>query len=232
MDTIIRTHVKTDARLAILEGTVLSAIDKGLGRWGNIWIADDGSPMAAEVERVGKVCGVQVFRNDGRPSTKNGLYGALRYSKALPTLVVCDDVVFGRGIRDYIESQMGKLPTNYGYFSLFASYPDHMRMGGNVRGTEIWEYPLDCFYAGLAGVYNPKFAQIYCQKWEQVMSGMVPEPIWQDDLWVKELCRENGFKIYNSMNDYAQHTGMMRRSFGNNETEDSSNYTTAHFVGE
>ncbi len=231
MDTIIRTHVKTQERLNLLERTIKSAVDKGLTTIGSVWIVDDGSPMAAQVQELAAKWGIQAIKNDGIPSTKNGLYGALRFCKATPTFVTCDDIVFGGDIKHQLELIEKSPPKDYAMVSLFAAYNDDTRHAGRVD-ARYWKYPTQDFYAALACVYSPKLSKKYCQIWESVRSGEIPEPIWQDDLLVKQICIDQDWPIFNTRVDYVQHTGMNKRSFGDEEQAGSSNYVSSHFIGE
>jgi hypothetical protein len=72
--------------------------------------------------------------------------------------------------------------------------------------------------------------EIIINSWENIKAGTEPYPSKCDDLWVVDLCDKNNLKCYNTMLDYAQHTGTKNRTFG--ESDSFSEYVSKMFVGE
>lgn len=237
MHTIIRTHVKNEARLNLLARTIESALNKGLEDLGSILVADDHSPLGDKVRRLCEAMAVEYHGSMGlKGSTKNGLVSSFRLARGLQgreVLHVCDDIVFGKGTKEFLQTLFQyPVPADWWMISLFAAYPQHVRNQNQVFQTPLWRYPTDSFYAGLAVIYHEDLMEKAITEWDLVERAEAIEPPWQDDLWMKQLCIDNRKSIYNSNRDYAQHTGVKQRSFGDDPEAGSSEYVTDYFVGE
>lgn len=234
MNTVIRTHVKNEKRLQLLERTILSALDKKLDAFGNIYVLDDGSPMGDAILKKCLDLGVQYVPAVLKPGdTKNGLAESLSLDTwNKPIFCVCDDVVFGKGIFEEIDhimtNEVQNLP-DCGMISLFACYNRGLLVNEH---SHLWEYPIRAFYAGVAVIYSPRFRQAYYDDWIAVVNGKKAVPRMCDDLYCKEILTASGLKLYNTAKDYAQHTGVDARTFGDDEADPGSRYISKFFVGE
>ena len=242
MQVMIRTHVKNERRFALLTRTIESAIDKGFTQEGNkIVIVDDCSPepwkrtIELYSEKQHNVFLCQVPHESG--NTKQGLAYSLFYSNPTNMAIHCvDDMVFGKGAyeefqrieKEYIP-KLEKVGIQWGMIGTFACYDRH----ASFNSIPLWHYPAINFYAGVCHVINPMLGALYVDEYRKLQGGLpvMIDPIHADDLWIKGMCMETGYQIFNTLKDYAQHTGMECRTFGD-EKEPSSNYTSNHFVGE
>jgi hypothetical protein len=68
-------------------------------------------------------------------------------------------------------------------------------------------------------------------QWVKIKNNEKEYPMVEDDIWVAKECIENDWKIFNTMEDYTQHTGMNQRSF-DSHLSGSSDYASSLFVGE
>jgi hypothetical protein len=176
-----------------------------------------------------------VPRKEG--NTKQGLAYSLIYSDKNKMTIHCvDDMVFGNGAyeefrrieQEYIP-QLEKSGIKWGMIGSFACY-NRQQSFSNIP---LWHYPTPYFYAGVCHVINPSLGQVYINEYNKLIKGLptMIDPIHADDLWVKGMCIQEGYMIFNTLKDYAQHTGANCRTFGE-ENADSSNYTSGFFVGE
>lgn len=236
MITTVRCHIKSNDRLALLTRTLVSAQTHGLDKDGEIIVIDDQSPMEVEVRELCSVHGVQYIRSSGQPGTVNGLVESIRRTFVDAPLLCCvDDIVFGRGIRDVLSDiQRTTIPSmdergiKWGMIGLFACYENRP----SYLDTGLWNIPIDILYALNCHVFSPALSRHIINVYDRIEHGELPRPVHQDDLWVKELCKETGMLALNTRKDYAQHTGMYLRSFGDNPREESSTYQSRMFVGE
>lgn len=233
LDCVIRTHVKNEQRLDTLARMMQSWHDKNLGDLGELYIADDGSPL---MDEVGELCAkydAYYYRCGGTPDTKNGLSESLLLAPKYPVLCCVDDAVFGNGIKDrlilLLEEELPKLD-KWGIVGMFACYEDGTRNQNKVMGTNLWQVPNQILYALVGHVFSEPFSEIIIQRWHEVKAGVAEYPAMCDDIWVKMLLKEFDYGAYNTMRDYLQHTGMDNRTFG--ESGDNSNYSSKMFVGE
>lgn len=225
MKTIIRTHVKNDERLALLARTIQSAY-RAVGP--DILVVDDQSPMGKDVRLICNNFKVEYRRTEYQPCTKNGLYWSFKYGGEGNLFCITDDCVLGQGITKIMEQD---LDPQCWLLTFFAGYPMQIRISRAV-GNIFWNYPVEAFYAGIACVYHTTLSRLYMEKWEHVMRGEEPKEDYQDDLTIKHLIMANGKQIWGTMYDFAQHTGVQQRSFGDIVADAGSNYVSECFVGE
>jgi hypothetical protein len=234
IDTVIRTHVRNEKRLELLKRTIQSAKDKKLYTLGGIYVLDDGSPLKDRVRSLCYEMDVDYIPATLKPGdTKNGLAESLAVGNwTAPVFAVCDDVVFGRDILEELNHivlhELPLLP-DCGMVSLFACYS---RMKQPHADSHLWEYPVHAFYAGIAVVYTPKFRDAYYNWWVRAVNEELPMPQMCDDIFCKVILDAHGLKLYNTIQDYAQHTGIDARTFGDKENDPGSHYLTQFFVGE
>lgn len=236
MNTIIRCHVKNNERLITLEKEIISYKEKGLDILGDLYIVDDGSPLQSSVISM---CGnhkANYIKASNTPDTKNGLAESLRLMIGLggkyPSLLCVDDAVFGRGILGRLTKLLHEeLPiiNPFGMVGLFACYEDNTRNHNKILGTDIWKIDHKILYALVAHVFSFQLAAILVDIWDKVQEGSEPYPGMCDDIWVATVCAKYNIPCYNTMMDYAQHTGMNNRTFGDNT---GSEYQSKMFVGE
>lgn len=244
LNTIIRTHVKNELRLQVLERTILSWYDKELYSLGDLFIVDDQSPLEREIinliENINnkKLPGnpITYFRTQGQGDTKNGLYWSLKVQENYPVLCCVDDMVFGKGIKErlihLIDNELLLIGENYGMIGTFACYEQATRNPNRYNKEDLWIVPIDIFYATVCHVFSEKLSKIIIKEWEEIQQELKPIPNCCDDIWVKEICRKEKLKIYNTLKaDYAQHTGANLRTF-NEDTTGSSEYYSKLFIGE
>lgn len=219
MKVSIRAHVKNQNRLNLLRGTIESCKKAGFTK---IQVIDDQSPFG----EIGALCEslkVDYFRTNGEPSTKNGLYWS--FLKGADLHIVDDCVLSPRIVSEVENAKLLLRDNNTWMISFFACYPKHVREAN--RQSDYWRYPVETFYAGIACCYHQDLIDEYMAEFKKD-----PYAAYQDDLTIKHLIMENKKKIYNTTEDYAQHTGVGERAFGPNPKEESSNYVSEHFVGE
>lgn len=234
MNTIIRCHIKNDQRLQTLERTLKSFYDKKMDELGQLYIVDDQSPMSAFVMGLAAKYNAIYKKTEGDPDTKNGLYWSLKVQDKFPALLCVDDMVFGEGTKERFEKMLNEeipqLPINYGIIGTFACYENPTRIMNKVQGTDLWKWPYDIYYATVAALFSENLAKTIMYEWEAIKAGSKMLPNCCDDIWLKELCRGLEIPLYNTFQDYAQHTGINQRSFSDNNQ--GSEYVTNMFVGE
>lgn len=237
MNIVVRTHVKNQQRWDLLKRTLRSVIDKKINLMGKLYILDDNSPMALDVEKTASDYGAIYVPAKNHPGdTKNGLGESLAIGDmGEPILCVCDDIVFGKDsssiIMKYLDIDIPMLECagiKWGMISLFASYG----RGPLVLGTDFWEYPIPAFYAGLAVIYSPMFRKKYVETWNSMVRGEIPKCPHQDDLFCKEILNASGTRLFGIKRDLVQHTGIDARTFGNSTTDPGTHYQSSFFVGE
>lgn len=238
MDTYIRCHVKNKERLATLEREFISWNDKGMSQLGDLYVIDDNSPMGADVKILCRDYWIKsLIPAGGEPDTKNGLYQSLKASREISgnneSLFCVDDAVFGVGIVDRLVKYSMKehyIIPNRGLVGLFACYESPTRTPNMVHDTDLWVVPIEILYALVAHIFSVNLRNTLIWEWEQIQAGKLPYPNCCDDLWVKGVCWKHRLNCYNTMQDYAQHTGGDNRTFG--ESTANSRYKTKMFVGE
>jgi hypothetical protein len=198
-------------------------------------VLDDASPLKEDVKSLCDSLGVKYVPATLKPGdTKNGLAESLSLAPwDEPIFAVCDDAVFGRGIVEEIQHIMKEevppIQGNWGMISLFACYARNAPLR---EGSHLWEYLIRAFYAGIAVIYSPAFRKAYYNDWNQVANGLLPMPQMCDDIYCKDILNAMDLKLYNTIQDFAQHTGVDARTFGGNEADPGSRYISQFFVGE
>lgn len=237
MNTVIRCHIKNIDRLSLLERSILSWQTKGLSKVGELHIVDDHSPMNEEVKALCAKHNIQYHAAEGYADTKNGLVESLKYANGGPIMCCVDDLVFGKGTVERVESILtNDIPNisefKYGMIGMFACYGDNTRNELHLEGEDLWIIPNDIIYALVCHIYSPALIEVLLKEWEGIKNGTIPDPCCCDDIWVARICAREGFVCLNTMKDYAQHTGANNRTFGDNQIDKGSEYTTDCFVGE
>lgn len=223
MNFYIRTHVKNAERLELLRRTLESVRAAAPDMEHRIFVIDDGSTFDGARGLAARVNAVYLSV-PGPHGTKNGLYWSLMADRDMGTGVhLVDDCVVSSGFLS--QAKIERQFPDCWLLSFFACYPRNPEKGW-------WHYPTKDFYAAVACCFHPSLRDIYIAWWEKVISGALPDEVYQDDLMVKKFIMDAGKRIYNTGWDYAQHTGIGQRSFGDNPKEESSNYQTAYFKGE
>jgi len=232
MNTVMRCHIKNDERLAILERSIKSWYDKNIDAFGKLYLVDDGSPCQEEVESIAEKYKAEYFRTKGEPDTKNGLYWSLKVQNEFPVLCCVDDVVFGKGLYERIDRIFNRdIPIigKFGIIGLFACYEDLTRNPNRVHGTGLWYISPSILYALVAHIFSESFSKTMIDLWDKIQTGEEPYPACCDDIWVARTLKRFNIPSYNTMKDYAQHTGVNNRTFGDNK---GSEYVSKMFVGE
>jgi len=240
MDTVIRTHVKNKERLNLLERTIVSCLEKNLYDLGEIKIVNDNSPLTNDVHTLCNKYSLKCHDTIYAPDTKNGLFESLRISNNFPVLCLVDDCVLGNNIKniliDLLESQIHRLD-KVGCVGFFAGYNKNSRNPYNY--SNFWHIPNQALYALVCHLFyedlSKKLISIYSTfktNPENLSQEDAQGLIACDDIWVARVCEKYGFKCYNHLQDYAQHTGIKNRSFGDNPQSENSEYATPCFVGE
>lgn len=234
MNTIIRAHIKNEERLSGLRRELESWHRKGLSVLGDLYIVDDGSPMRREVEELADLYDANYRRASGNPDTKNGLAESLRVQleSGKPCLHCVDDAVFGDGILqrliDLTHIEEPKLG-DYSTIGLFACYEEGTRNANKLPNVDLWKIDHKILYALVSHIFSMKMARHLVTNWNLVLLGSIPYPKMCDDIWVAIESAKVGLPCYNTMKDYAQHTGVNNRTFGDNA---GSEYVSKMFVGE
>lgn len=222
MNFYIRTHVKNPERLELLRRTLDSVRVAAPGPEHRIFLIDDGSTFDG-ARGLAASLGAVYLNVPGPHETKNGMYWSLKVDQDMGQGIhLVDDCVVSKGI---LDSHSWPAREDVWLWSFFACYPRNPSGG-------CWHYPTKDFYAAVACIFHPDLRDLYISWREKVLSGQLPEEVYQDDLMMKKFILEAGKRIYNTGWDYAQHTGIGQRSFGDNPKEESSNYQTAFFKGE
>lgn len=236
MYVAIRTHVKNQKRLGLLQRTLGSCRATGIDNIGPVFVVDDGSPMAYEVEKLTKSFGYNYKPAVVQPGdTKNGLAESLNLEPGHICLACADDIVFGKDSLFLLASAVNQdIPAleargiPWGFVSSFACYDRPIKFGD----TSLWQYPLPLFYAAVCCLYSPQLQIDYVIHWNKIVAKELPYPEMCDDILLKVLCMEKGYINFNTLMDAVQHTGIDARSFGDQENAPSAYYTTKYFIGE
>lgn len=238
MNIIIRSHARDMERIKLLDRTLNSLFTQEMNTLGNVFIVDNNSPLHEEVRAVVRSYSIGGVFTKSDPDTKGGLYQSMLLNGDDPSLHCVDDFVFGKGSKSVFLNllfhdipEIEKQGIKWGAVGTFACYLKEFREPHLIPGTLLWDFPLRAFYSLLCHVYNPIFCKMIIEDWENIMVGKKPYPTMCDDIWVSTLCQETGYHILNTYHDYAQHTGMKNRSFGE-KSDDNSQYQTPCFVGE
>lgn len=230
MNHVIRTHVKDASRLQLLERTIQSSLRVGL----KPHVVDDFSPMVTEVEKLCIDLKVEFNRAKGISHTINGLVESFyQFYSVEPVLCTVDDMVFGKGAGEVIQriehEIIPKLPDNWGLVGMFACYEGRTP---SKHHPELWHLKTDALYALVCHVFSAKLQFAAMNEWRTVLAGERNDPNCCDDIWIKRLMLRDNLIALNTLNDYAQHTGMGERTFGDDKADTGSNYQSMCFVGE
>jgi hypothetical protein len=234
MNTIFRCHIKNDERLELFRRSLQSWKDKELWKLGKLYVVDDQSPLQVEVEALAKEFDAVYFRTTGTRSTKNGLYWSLKIQNEFPVLCCVDDMVFGESSMNRLNMLvMHEYPRlkNTGIVGLFVCYDMQTRNQFRFSDVDLWMVPIALSYALVCHLFSKDLSDILIRDYEKAAAENREVSIHQDDLWVKEVCLRDGLVIYNTVDDYAWHTGANTRTFGDDPIGNSS-YQTPRFVGE
>lgn len=231
MNTIIRTHVKNVERLKLLKLTLESSKDKKLHRVGQIFIADDQSPMNSEVQAVAMRYKAKTVISTGKPSTCNGMFNALEIGKDWDYgLYLCDDVLLGGEFKEKLNKIESLLPSGFGAVSLFIpeSVDQHFRKGD----TEYF-YKCDAssplFHAWICTVISKELNAKYRENYQSVISR---HPDIQDDHAIRMICEYYKLGLYCTKEDWALHTGINNRAFDDpDKKQGASTYQCKRFAG-
>jgi hypothetical protein len=233
MKTVIRCHIKNKERLDIAERTFISFIDKGID---NVHIMDDGSPLQNDVRKLCKDVGFTYHRAGGDPHTINGLVESLKLAPEGEKIFCCvDDIVLGKGAAWVLEQiQIKEIPAleamniPWATIGIFACYPKAVRK--IYPGTLLWNMDWQILYALNSHIYSPEIIKAALDKWKLIKCGELPFPKMCDDIWIARLAEEHKLLCFNSLDDFAQHTGAGARTF--DMDAGSSYYKALCFVGE
>jgi len=240
IDTMIRCHVKTEARYLLFLKSVDSWYDKQLNELGDLIIIDDQSPNEFE-EKIRNLCSsknIKYIRTEYTASTINGLYHSLKYAQTFPVLCCVDDVIFGAGIKDeLIRIIKDCIPNlnNWASIGLFTCYEGRQ----NYKELGLWNIPNSILYALVCNIFSKDISDILIDQYERskvnydLLSPVEKHDIgFQDDIWFAKTATRFDMLCFNTFKyDYALHTGMNNRSFISKD-EGSSNYQTPCFIGE
>lgn len=222
MQVIIRTYITNETRFEYLRRTIQSCVDKKMFP---ITVVDNMSPgdWGEQIVSLGSIFPfIRFVRSELCPGTMNGFIASL---VAAPSDEYClyleDDVVLGKGINEALCA----IHPGPGLVSLYAAYD---RIPKNPDDL-LWEYPTDAFYGLIAMCISPWTRQALLGEWERI-SLLGGYPPGHADIWVKNFCLKNDFKIWNTVKDYAQHIGNQVRSINGGKID--AVYESIHFVGE
>jgi len=233
MNTVVRCHVKNAERMVLLDKTLNSISLSGMHELGRLILVDDGSPLMDGVQQTATANKFEYVRATGKPDTKNGLVRSLELNDGKPVLCCVDDMVCGKGFlpamkgileRDIPELEAANVP--WGLIGTFACYNDRPRF----RKSTLWNIPSTSLYALVCHVFSPRLAGILMDEWQRVENGSMEDPPACDDLWTARVCTREGILCFNTVQDYAQHTGAGARTFS--DAQGSSYYLSQRFVGE
>lgn len=240
MDIVMRCHVKDQARLSIMERSLISLFSKKINNLGRVFVFDDCSPLHEEVKKLCSSFEWIHYRYDFTPGElkKSLIKSFMIANSEEPVLCCVDDLVFGKGsfeillylINEVIPS-LNKEKIKWATIGTFACYSMDLRINNKKENLDIWDFHPAIFYSLLCHIYNPVFMKFMMDQWVKIKNNEKEYPFVEDDIWVAKECIENDWKIFNTMEDYTQHTGMNQRSFNSNFSG-SSNYTSSLFVGE
>lgn len=233
MNVVVRTHVRTPQRLALLQRTLSSMRDKGV--W-PVNVVDDHSPMTSEVQKLCAGFNVQCCRSAGeRGHTINGLISSFQISDMTsPLLCTVDDLVLGHSTRkalDEIENLIiPKLSDRpWAMIGLFACYVNRSESLPNLK---LWHIPTEILYALVCHVYSPQIMRLAATEWNDVVAGRQGDPCCCDDIFIKRICQRHNLICFNTLQDFAQHTGGGERTFGSATDLRGSYYESPLFIGE
>lgn len=241
--TIIRTHVKTEERLKLLRLTCESWKNKKLHRAGDLFIADDQSPMQEEVQAITNKFKGTYVRSSGTPSTCNGLANALRAQNNFPALLCVDDIVFGGETKDkvlkIVEREIPLLGDNFGMVQLFvpASVAHNFRTPQTlVPDTKLHLLYNESnhgwlFHAAVMNIWSQKLATAYLEQYEALQTEFTARgETVHDDHAARLIAQRNELDIYCTTTCWAWHTGGTARSFID-PNAGGSNYQAHKFSG-
>lgn len=234
---VIRAHIRDSARLPVTERTLRSALDKNLPDICDITVLDDSSPLGDGLCRLCEILEIKYKKAGGSPSTINGLMESLKLADG--NMVCCvDDIVFGKGTKEILtdiwERMLPHLDNHgvsWGLLGLSLCYD--RRIDSVLYGLPLFELvPTSLVYALMFHFYSTALKSALFDKWERIQSGQIPVPGFEDDIFVSKTLGKTGLRYFNTVRDYAWHTGAHIRSFGPHDGGKNSEYQTKCFVGE
>jgi len=234
---VLRTHIKDADRLNLLDRSLHSLFTKGIDKLGSVCLLDDNSPNMEVLQMQSLYHPLDYVRTPGPNGTKEGLVKSIRHFGSIkdPVLYCVDDLVFSSKAKDVLvnlamnDIEEIKAYIDYGLIGLFACYTEDVRAELKIKHLDYWKVPWNISYAYVCHIFSPKLQDFILKEWALVESGAIPYPKVNDDIWVAELCERKGLAILNTMKDYAQHTGMRKRSYDIKEDE-YSEYVSTCFV--
>jgi hypothetical protein len=242
MKTVVRTHVRDVARLRLLRRTLTSLRNKGV--W-PVDVVDDHSPMGSGVRHLCDDFETECHLSLGNKGhTINGLVSSFLLADVSPIappahnapamLCLTDDCVVGKGIAPEIK-RMEQFILDAGLFELpigmagtFACYENRPEF----HHTGLWRISTEALYALVCHVYSPRLMYLATKEWTGIVDGTIADPCCCDDIFIKRICLREGLACFNTLKDYAQHTGINERSFGETKEVTGSHYVSKMFVGE
>lgn len=238
MNTVIRCHIKNLERLQGLERAIVSWHSKRMYELGKLYLVDDHSPMAEEVRQLADKYKAIYHKAEGRADTKNGLVESLKVQNEFPVLCCVDDFILGEGIKERFEELLKKEVSiienecHYGTIGTFACYHNNTRDHFKIENADLWNIPTNILYALVCHLYSKELSTILINEWDLIQKSELPDPCCCDDIWVARICERENLPCFNTIVDFASHTGAANRTFGNNPADEGSNYQTPCFIGE
>jgi len=232
MKFIIRTYVKNEERLRLFEKSIISLKLAGIN---NITVIDDQSPLEKEVQNVCMENAIEKYvRTVGKSDTINGLYSSLKEINNDEFTILCvDDFICSSKILDTLkeikDNDIPIIKDEYGTVGLFACYPSNIRI--KYKNTNLWNIETKSLYALVCHHFSNELKDILINEYEEALEGRIEYPEVCDDIWVATICARENLKCFNTIEDYAFHTGMNNRTFGDSVVSDNSCYQTPCYVG-
>lgn len=189
MKAIIRTQIATEPRLALLEGTILSARAAGIQ---GITIVDDQSPLMVEVRLLCYKHGCTYLLTNGAPGPCNALYWSLKIDTE-DALHLCDSVALAT--TNWLDLPD---PCDWGVISYFSPL-DRKPMDG------WWKHPTQDLTLALACRFHPEVKEGYLSAWDKVRKG-VAQLSNTPALLLRLVLGSTGTHVWNTGWDFAQQT--------------------------
>lgn len=244
MDTVIRCFAKTPRRFELARDTVRSAVRQGLHTQGNLCLQNGHAQFDAELrEAAALTTGGCSYRYEPDQDILHGFVRALDLvaARERPALVCTDDVRFGRGAGEALRQIEHEIipafhagGVRWGIIGLFACYARAVNGRYAVEtplGREelpVFRHPAQEFYGGIAIVLNPVLVREIERRWADITAGRRERPQCMEDIWLNWLMTELGLGWFNTVRDYAWHTGNDDRV----AAATGGQYQTEYFVGE
>lgn len=249
MNVAIRAFVKTPIRLRLTQDTITSVFEQGLWQPGKALGVLNAAPeydpalqgwltgFARQVgpERVGR----HEYRYRPDHDLKEGFIHSVRLAEGLSgdrslVLALTDDVRLGRGTTEALEQIEGEcIPlleragVKWGCISLFACYDrtEPVRVLGQAQ--PLFELGPAGFYGGIAMILAPSLVDILWADLAEIVAGR-KEMRCLEDIWINRTMREHNYRWFNTLQDYAWHTGNDARV----ANAGGAKYQTRHYVGD